>query len=328
MSESEQNQIRIGYACLNTSLRDDNVFTSRTLTLKTAADKGIEYIKQLAIDNVNDLMTILIYNEAHGIRFYRMSSCIFPHQGNPRLFDKVGTNYDLSFVKKELRNIGDYAKKYRHRLTMHPGQYVQLASPNKDVVTQSIIELENHVELLETMRLKPSDGSVLIIQGGGRYDDKQQSLQRWKETFLSMPKRVRDYISLENDEISYGIMDLLPLCEQLNIPFCLDVFHNRISNDRVPITKRLLKRIFMTWHNRGIIPKIHVSEQQENLRRGAHSKTLDRLPIYLLQLPTMLNSSLDIMLEVKDKEKSVFKIYHKYFNINMDKTGKVYYTLK
>jgi len=34
------------------------------------------------------------------------------------------------------------------------------------------------------------------------------------------------------------------------------------------------------------------------------------------------------MLEVKDKEVSVFKIYYKYFNIKMDQSGKVYYVLK
>ena len=321
-------RIRIGYACLNTALRDDKIFTSRSLILKTAGTKGIEYIKQLAIDNVTDLMTVLIYNEAHGIRFYRMSSCIFPHQCNPKLFGEKGINYDLSFVKDKLKDIGAYAKKYGHRLTMHPGQYVQLASPNEEIVRQSVIELQNHVEFLEAMKLKPSDGTVLIIHGGGRYDSKTESLIRWKKTFLSIPKKIRDYISLENDEISYGVMDLLPLCEELDIPFCLDIFHNRISNDKVIITKRLMRRIFATWHKRGMIPKMHVSEQQENLRKGAHSKTIDKLPYYLLKLPSMLKTDLDIMLEVKDKEKSVFKMYHKYFDIVMDINGTINYKKK
>jgi UV DNA damage endonuclease len=30
--------------------------------------------------------------------------------------------YDLSFADKELKEAGDLAKSYGHRLTMHPGQ--------------------------------------------------------------------------------------------------------------------------------------------------------------------------------------------------------------
>ncbi len=76
---------------------------------------------------------------------------------------------------------------------------------------------------------KPQDGSVLVIHGGGTFGDKKKSLERWKKNFLSMPKEVQEYICLENDENNYGIMDILPLCEELNIPFCLDVFHNSVS---------------------------------------------------------------------------------------------------
>jgi UV DNA damage endonuclease len=328
--------IRIGYACINTDLRNSDIFTSRSLILSTAANKGIDYIKQLTIDNVDDLLKILIYNEAHGIRFFRISSCIFPHLGNPKLvltdtndftLGKQG-NYSLDFIKDRLKAVGKYAKKHGHRLTMHPGQFCQLGSPREEVVEQSFIDLANHVQLLKTMDYYPSDGSVLIIHGGGTFGDKKQTLDRWKENFLKLPPDIRNYIVLENDENNYGIMDLLPFCEELNIPFCLDIFHNRVSKFRVPITKKLIGRIFATWRNRGVIPKIHVSEQQEGLRRGAHSKTLNKLPLYLFRLPTMFKTPLDIMLEVKDKEVSVFKMYYKYFDIQMDQTGKVTYTLK
>jgi hypothetical protein len=51
----------------------------------------------------------------------RLSSEMFPFASH----EKYG--YDLSFVDKELREIGDLAKKYGHRLTMHPGQVGSLA---------------------------------------------------------------------------------------------------------------------------------------------------------------------------------------------------------
>ena len=317
--------IRIGYACINTSLRDYDIFTSRSLILATATSKGIDYVKQLAAANVDDLLKILIFNEAHGIRFFRISSCIFPHLGNPKLTD---SDYDISFVKDKLKIIGTYAKAHGHRLTSHPGQYCQLASPHEEVVKQSFVDLANHAQLFKMMGYTPADGTVLIIHGGVTFGDKPAAIQRWKENFLKLPIWVREYISLENDEIGYGIMDLLPVCEELKIPFCLDVFHNKVSKDRVPITKRLIRRVLRTWKVRNMIPKMHVSEQQPGLRKGAHSKTLDKLPSYLLRLPAMFKTPLDIMLEVKDKEVSVFKMYYKYFNINMDVNGRVDYTLK
>lgn len=322
MSEYE---IRIGYACINTQLREADIFTSRSLVLKTAEKKGLEYVKQLATDNVEDLMKILIYNEAHGIRFFRISSCIFPHLDNPKL---MGSAYDLTFVKDKLKTIGTYAKKHNHRLTMHPGQFVQLGSPNEEIVKRSIIDLKNHVQLLKMMNYKPIDGSVLIVHGGGTFGDKKATLERWKQNFLFMPSDIREYICLENDENGYSIMDLLPVCEELNIPFCLDVFHNSVSKEPVPITNDLLLRIFDTWKKRNTIPKIHYSEQQPGLRRGAHSKTINELPYFLLKIPETFNTSIDIMLEVKDKEVSVFKIYYKYFKIEMDITGRIDYKLK
>ena len=318
--------IRLGYACINTQLKEFDIFTSRTLILKTAASQGLDYVKKLASNNVDDLLKIIIFNEAHGIRFFRISSGLFPHLGNPKL--GIDANYDLSFIKDKLKVIGSYAKRHGHRLTMHPGQFVQLGSPKPEVVQQSLIDLKNHAEIFRLMNYKPEDGAVLVIHGGGTFGNKTETLQRWKNNYLKLPDHVRNYVVLENDEISYSIMDLLPLCEELNMPFCLDVFHNKISRDWVPITRKLLRRILNTWKRRHIVPKIHVSEQQPGLRRGAHSFTLDRLPLYLFLVPKQFKTSLDIMLEVKDKEVSVFKMYHKYFDIKMDSTGRVIYQLK
>ena len=278
--------IRLGYACISMDLREWEIFTSRSLILATVKKKGIDYIKTLILINVDDLFKILIYNEAHGIRFFRISSCVFPHLGNPQIIDP---NYDISFVKDQLKIIGSYAKMHGHRITMHPGQFVQLGSPNQDIIDRSINDLLNHAKLFEMLNYKPIDGAILIIHGGGTYGNKTEALARWKKTYLDLPLKLQPYISLENDEYNYGVDDLLPLCEELKIPFCLDVFHNSISNDKVVITKKLLKRIFKTWTIHNMNPKIHVSEQQPNLRKGAHSKTLDKLPLYLfLQMINLL----------------------------------------
>jgi UV DNA damage endonuclease len=350
MGSLKMDIIRIGYACINTELRSYDVFTSRTAILSTIKIRGINYLRKLVEQNLDDLFKILIWNEGHGIRFFRLSSSMFPHLGSDKLSDcgnasghnlKVSENaseyklevsesvnehkldeetldYDIKFVKSKLQEIGTYAKTHGHRLTMHPGQFVQLGSPRQEVVDRSIIDLTNHAKILHYMGYEPSDGSVLVIHGGGSFGDKTATLERWAKVYKSLPKKVRQYICLENDEHVYGISDLLPFCEEQGIPFCLDVFHNAASRNPEPITPETISRYVATWTKRNLRPKLHVSEQRPDERRGAHSLTISSIPTYLFEIPFTYGIGLDIMLEVKDKDVSVLKIYNKYFNAKLD----------
>lgn len=51
-------QGRLGYACLNTVLRnqDPPVFCSRNVRIKTIEEKGIESVKEMALQNVRDIV--------------------------------------------------------------------------------------------------------------------------------------------------------------------------------------------------------------------------------------------------------------------------------
>ena len=68
----------LGYACINMELRERGVFTNRTLRKATLEDKGYDYLSTLIIQNLQDLYTVLQWNESSGIRFFRLSSEIFP----------------------------------------------------------------------------------------------------------------------------------------------------------------------------------------------------------------------------------------------------------
>jgi UV DNA damage endonuclease len=70
-------------------------------------------------------------------------------------------SYSLEFAAKELKEVGDLAAKYNHRLTTHPGQYNQLGSPNPEVVRRTVKDLGYHAEMLDLMGL-PAD-SIMIM---------------------------------------------------------------------------------------------------------------------------------------------------------------------
>lgn len=69
--------------------------------------------------------------------------------------------YSLEYCSELLAKAGALAKKYGHRLTVHPGQYTQLGSPKVAVVQASIKELVYHCEMLDRMGVD-ADGVMII----------------------------------------------------------------------------------------------------------------------------------------------------------------------
>ena len=62
--------MRLGYACINTELRDRGVYTSRTMTLARVRDGGISALIERTHANIADLAAIIEHNERIGVRFF------------------------------------------------------------------------------------------------------------------------------------------------------------------------------------------------------------------------------------------------------------------
>ena len=293
---------RLGYACICTELRKNDIFASRTVRLATLKTKGIEYVKSLALQNLTDLLTILKWNKEHGIYFMRLSSEMFPFASH------LEHGYSLDFADAKLKEIGQYAHDNHMRLTMHPGQYNVLSSPSESVILNTISDLTHHCDILDRMNMGPD--SVIIIHGGGVYNNKQKSLERLEENFKRLPTNVQNRLVLENCEMSYCVEDLLPLSESLQIPIVLDFHHDDIYQSSQPI-HYYFERVFAVWHKKGIKPKVHVSnsvpgttENDSKTMRRKHSDYISFLHESLLTI----TFPLDVMLECKMKEQAIFKI--------------------
>ena len=79
----------LGYACINMQLSyptkwgnqprgTERITTNRSMIRRTYDAKGIAYASELSLLNVQDLERVIDWNEANGIKFYRMSSDVFP----------------------------------------------------------------------------------------------------------------------------------------------------------------------------------------------------------------------------------------------------------
>ena len=74
--------VNLGYACINTELNsrkgDDRITTNRSMIKRTFQEKGLEYTSELVLQNVADLYSIIEWNEQNNIKFFRLSSEMFP----------------------------------------------------------------------------------------------------------------------------------------------------------------------------------------------------------------------------------------------------------
>ncbi|KAF6761244.1 UV-endonuclease UvdE-domain-containing protein [Ephemerocybe angulata] len=270
---------RLGYACLNTVLRNkkpatDSIFCSRTCRIDSIKKNGMDWVKTLGRRNVEDLLHMIQWNEDNNIKFMRLSSEMFPFASH----SKYG--YSLEYCSEILAKAGALANKYGHRLTVHPGQYTQLGSNKPAVIDSAIRELDYHCQMLDLMGIGP-DG-VMVVHGGGVYEDKSAALARIKHTVSQrLAPNVRARLVLENDEMCYNAEDLLPLCEELEIPLVFDYHHDQIYPSSIPPSE-IIARANAIFAKRGIKPKQHLSEPRPGavtvMERRAHADRCENLP--------------------------------------------------
>ena len=312
--------IQLGLCCLNTTLRSQKptVFASRSIILRTLHEQGVDFLKEKILQNLQDLLVMIEWNEQHGIKVFRLSSGMFPHKSNARAQD-----YSLDFAQELLTKIGDLAKKYNQRLTFHPGQYNVIGSPHEKVVESTTKDLLYHAEVLDAMQAPPD--SVMVIHGGGTYGDKEATKERWCENYLKMPDPIRRRLVLENCEKNFSIEDCLEISEKVHVPVVFDTHHYTCYNILHPTTSEFtntikpaedyIERILATWTRRNLKPKFHVSEHGSG-KCGHHSDDIEEIPEYLLERPEKYGIEIDIMIEAKKKELAIFRLYEKYPQLN------------
>ena len=319
---SIEKNIQLGLCCLNTVLRNNKqpIFCSRSIILKTLLDKGISFLQEKITQNLLDLLKMIEWNEKNGIRVMRISSEIFPHKSNPKAPD-----YSFDFCKHLLKDIGDLAKKYGHRLTFHPGQYNVIGTENSEMFKKTIMDLDYQATVLDLMEL--DNNSVMVIHGGGIYGDKQKTITRLVKQYKTIPEHIRNRLVLENCEKCFSIKDCLNISKIIDIPVVFDTHHFECykllhPEEEFESPKNYISDILNTWTKKGIKPKFHISEQGSG-KIGHHSDYIENIPFYLLEIPNKYSIKIDIMVEAKMKEQAIFKLYWKYPFLSCKDTNEV-----
>ena len=285
--------MRIGYACLTIGVREANL---KTCILKNASEENLLTIIE---HNLNSLENIIDYNIKSNIKLFRISSDIIPFGSS-----SANSLKWWNIFQEKLSSIGNKIKDSGMRVSMHPGQYTVLNSPNEDVVYRAVKDLEYHNIFLDSLNVNKENKIILHI--GGVYGDKQLATDRFIRNYKLLDKNIKDRLVIENDDKSYNIEDVLYISKQLNIPVIFDNLHNGVlPSSKLESDKYWIEEVNKTWTKGNGPQKIHYSQQDKNKRIGAHSFTikLDEFMGFIEEL----DCGIDIMLEVKDKNLSAVK---------------------
>jgi UV DNA damage endonuclease len=326
-----KNHIRLGYACINMNLRENKTYSkdfpkgvcvNRSCIAKTFRSKGKAHAMELAQQNLEAVIEILHWNafQPRPIQFYRLSSDMFPHLTNPEFCKSKGVDdlaYDLAAFQSYFDRIGDLADRTQARITFHPGPYNQVGSPHREVFEKTKKELNMHASILD--RCHRDLNSVMVVHGGGVYNNKALTKERWIQQFRLLPSSVQERLVIENCEHAYHIFDVMEIAEAVQRPVVFDTHHYNCYNiqlkavhkDPLDPPSSFLDEVVKGWTNLGLRPKFHVSDQAPKKRLGAHADYVRSIPSYLFDIAEKYKG-IDIMIEAKQKERAVQYLQKKY----------------
>ena len=192
------------------------------------------------------------------LRMVRLTSDIliaFTHANWEYFYKKPDV---LSRIETLFAKVGDAARAADVRLSFHPGQFTVLASINEGIVINSIKEFEYHASMANWMGFgrRFQDLKINVHISG------KQGPEGIRSAYKRLSPEARNCITIENEEMSWGLDDCLTLSDLL--PIVLDVHHHSIrEGEYIQSTDDRVKKVIDSW--RGVRPTIHYSLSREDV---------------------------------------------------------------
>lgn len=282
-----------GYCCISWTLQEVGITTGRTCIQKYFTRK---HASRLARQNTADLLKILEWNEATGIKAFRITSKMFPHATNPEVRYSPEELPDAAEIKRNLRAVGEFARRHGHVLSMHPPHFVSLASERELVQERSIEELEHHTWIADQI------GECNLNWHVGRNcseDVARVFLRNWHR--LSESCRQRSAIEIDDNMGGWTVDRILRYIHpETGCRITFDLHHWRFFQEFD--AEYEFQRCKETW--RGAWQEVHVSSSRDPqfLEVTHHAFINEELPSWLLNDPKVY-----LLVEAGAKEHAVLK---------------------
>jgi UV DNA damage endonuclease len=283
--------MKIGYPCINNGFE---CRPSRTFRLDNYSE---DILRDKVSGNLDCLEKILDWNSDKGLLFFRITSDLIPFGSHPVHELNFADEYAETF-----QHLGEIINTHSMRISMHPGQYTVLNSKDEDVAERAIAELQYHADILDALGLDVKH--KIQIHVGGVYGDKSASMQRFIQRYTKLPPAITRRLVIENDDVSYSVADCLEIHDEIGVPIIFDNLHHACLHNEEKEAE-VLQQVSGTWGTDDGIPMIDYSDQEPGERVGKHREHIETNHFHdFLQTLESVNCDADIMLEIKDKEKS------------------------
>lgn len=223
---------------------------------RETAEQKLWELMEYNIESARKLVT-KVGEQTHELRMVRLSSDILPvyTESTWRYFWQLP---DVrQYAERHFAEVGRIARDRDVRLSFHPGQFTVLASDNPDIVNRSIEEYEYHVDMARWMGYGQQFQDFKInVHIAGR-----QGPKGIRNALSRMTPEARNTLTIENDEMTWGLEDSLELVKDCAL--VLDIHHHHIhSGEYIENNDTRIKKVIDSW--RGVRPVIHYSVSRED----------------------------------------------------------------
>lgn len=201
------------------------------------------------------------------LRMLRITSDMLSFYTHPDYQDFWKQSDIQSSLERWMAPIGETARQNNVRLSFHPDQFVVLASDREEVVNKSIEEFEYHADMARWMGFGKQFQDIKInVHISGR-----QGPEGIRKAYTRLSPEARNGLTIENEEMSYGLDDCLELSDL--VPIVLDIHHHWVNcGEYLAVNDQRTQRVIDSW--RGIRPTLHFSVSREDCLVGHCNNTL------------------------------------------------------
>ncbi len=293
--------VRLGYACINMELQETRgIQCSRSMIRRTFDQKGISYASQLALQNCRDLIEVVKWNNANGVKVFRVTSCLFPWASEYNIDDLP----DIEGIAAALAEVGVTAAEGGQRLSLHPGPFNILASDSERVVQNCITDLKIHQKMMDLMLQPENRWAKINIHVGAAKGDRDKALDTWCRNFERLPEGVQKRLTVENDDKAnlYSIKHLYDgVFKRTGVAIVADQHHHECGPQDLPWSEAL-PLAASTWGD--VRPTCHLSNSRQ-LEDPKEAKNAHSDWYYTPFIDCGLE--VDVVLEAKMKERALMK---------------------
>jgi UV DNA damage repair endonuclease len=250
------------------NLRDTTVTALQKMERKAAIEKLIGLVRT----NGETLLAQIARTARlpEGQRAMRMASSVLPTYSHPAIRPLYDDPVLRRVMETSLAPAGEAAKRGGVRLSMHPGQYTVLATERDSTRAAAVADIEYHVEVMRLLGHAGGwhpNGAHINVHAGGR----AAGIEAFRAGLRLLSEDARGLLTVENEETSYGLDDLLPLAGELAI--VLDLHHHWVvTGEYLEPEDQRIAVIRDSW--RGVRPVIHISAPKPDLVAGQDPEVL------------------------------------------------------